>query len=304
MSHNHEHHHHHSAQIESLSSAFIIGIILNSLFLVVEFILGLVYNSIGLVSDAGHNLTDVVSLVLALLAYSLTKVSSNKKFTYGYKKTSILVSLINAIILFVAVIFIVYESVEKMLNPIEIKGGVISITAGIGVVINGITAWLFVKDKEKDLNVKGAYLHMAADALVSIGVVLSGIIITLTGWYIIDGIIGIVVAVIIIVATWDLLNKSVRLSIDGVPAGIDFNHIADTISQTEGVKEVHHLHIWAISTRENALTAHIVVDNIEDMEEIKHEIKHRLEHENITHSTLEFENTFCHCEEHNLLIKE
>ncbi len=304
MSHNHEHHHHHSTQIESLSSAFIIGIILNSLFLVVEFILGLVYNSIGLVSDAGHNLTDVVSLVLALLAYSLTKVSSNKKFTYGYKKTSILVSLINAIILFVAVIFIVYESVEKMLNPVEIKGGVISITAGIGVVINGITAWLFVKDKEKDLNVKGAYLHMAADALVSIGVVLSGIIITLTGWYIIDGIIGIVVAVIIIAATWDLLNKSVRLAIDGVPSGIDFNHIADTISQTEGVKEVHHLHIWAISTRENALTAHIVVDNIEDMEEIKHEIKHRLEHENITHSTLEFENTFCHCEEHNLLIKE
>ncbi len=303
MAHEH-HHHHHSAQIESLSSAFIIGIVLNSLFLIVEFILGIIYNSIGLVSDAGHNLTDVVSLILALLAYSLTKVASNNKFTYGYKKTSILVSLINAIILLVAVVFIIYESIEKLINPIEIKGGVISITAGIGVVINGITAWLFLKDKDKDLNVKGAYLHMAADALVSIGVVVSGIVISLTGWFAIDGIIGIVVAMIIVVSTWDLLNKSIRLSIDGVPAGINLEHIAKSISGVKGVKEVHHIHIWAISTRENALTAHIVVENIDDMEEIKHEIKHTLEHENISHSTLEFENIDCHCQEHNLLPKE
>lgn len=304
MAHTHEHHHHHSTQLESLSTAFIIGIVLNSLFLIIEFILGFIYDSIGLISDAGHNLTDVVSLVLALIAYSLTKVSSNTKFTYGYKKTSILVSLINAIILLVAVAFIIYESIDKIINPIEIKGSVISITAGIGVIINGITAWLFLKDKEKDLNVKGAYLHMVADALVSIGVVVSGLIISFTSWFVLDGIIGIVIALIIIYSTWDLLNKSLRLSLDGVPSDIDFNHIANIISQVEGVKDVHHLHIWAISTRENALTAHIVLNDINNMEEVKHHIKHELEHANISHSTLEFESNDCHCEEQHLLTQE
>ena len=157
------------------------------------------------------------------------------------------------------------------------------------MVVNALTAWLFMKDKDKDLNVKGAYLHMAADALVSVGVVASGIIIMYTGWSIIDPIIGLGIAVIIIVSTWGLLHDSLRLSLDGVPVGIDTQQIQQLIVEQLGVESCHHLHIWAISTTETALTAHVVVDDIAKMEEIKHRIKEALEAAGIHHATLEIE---------------
>lgn len=296
----HDHHEHsHSHAITSLNKAFILGIILNLGFVAAEFVAGFMTNSMGLLSDAGHNLSDVASLVLAMLAFRLAKVQSNKKYTYGYKKSTVLVSLLNAVILLVAVGIIIAESIEKILHPEPVAGNVIIWVAGIGVVINAFTAWLFMKDKEKDLNVKGAYLHMAADALVSIGVVISGIVIVHTGWYMIDPIIGLVIAAVIIYSTWSLLHDSIRLSLDGVPVNINRDEIEKLIRSVKGVKDVHHMHIWAISTTETALTAHIVVDtDMSRMEEIKHEIKHLLEYKEISHATLEFETPNVACE-HN-----
>lgn len=298
------HHHHHSAQITSLNTAFVLGIILNSLFVVVEFTIGFINSSVGLISDAGHNLTDVASLILAMLAFKIAKINSSSKYTYGYKKSTILVSLFNAVILLVAICFIIYESIQKFIHPIAVSGNVISITAIVGVVVNGLTAYLFMKDKEKDLNVKGAYLHMAADCLVSVGVVVSGFIISFTGWYFIDGIIGLLVSVIIIYSTFNLLNDSIRLSMDGVPKNVDYDNVVKEMKTIEGIIDIHHIHIWAISTTENALTAHIFINDIKNMESIKTEIKHHLIHNNIQHSTLEFEIEGCCCKEKDLICKD
>jgi len=296
MSHEHSHQHSHAINAESLNKAFIIGIVLNLAFVVIEFAAGFWFDSLALLSDAGHNLSDVVSLVLALLAFRLAKVKANERYTYGYKKSTILVSLLNAVILLVAVGAIVIESIHKLSNPAVVPGGAIAWIAGVGVLINAFTAFLFMKDKEKDLNVKGAYLHMAADALVSVGVLVAGIVISRTGWYIIDPIIGLIVAVVILISTWNLLHDSLRLTLDGVPTSIDSQKVVEAIRALPGVDDVHHIHIWAISTTENALTAHIVLKQPESMQEVKHLIRHRLEDFGIGHATLEFEVPGEHCE--------
>ena len=296
MSHEHSHQHSHAINAESLNKAFIIGIVLNLAFVVIEFAAGFWFDSLALLSDAGHNLSDVVSLVLALLAFRLAKVKANERYTYGYKKSTILVSLLNAVILLVAVGAIVIESIHKLSNPAVVPGGAIAWVAGVGVLINAFTAFLFMKDKEKDLNVKGAYLHMAADALVSVGVLVAGIVISRTGWYIIDPIIGLIVAVVILISTWNLLHDSLRLTLDGVPTSIDSQKVVEAIRALPGVDGVHHIHIWAISTTENALTAHIVLKQPEGMQEVKHLIRHRLEDFGIGHATLEFEVPGEHCE--------
>ena len=296
MSHEHSHQHSHAINAESLNKAFIIGIVLNLAFVVREFAAGFWFDSLALLSDAGHNLSDVVSLVLALLAFRLAKVKANERYTYGYKKSTILVSLLNAVILLVAVGAIVIESIHKLNNPAVVPGGAIAWVAGVGVLINAFTAFLFMKDKEKDLNVKGAYLHMAADALVSVGVLVAGIVISRTGWYIIDPIIGLIVAVVILISTCNLLHDSLRLTLDGVPTSIDSQKVVEAIRALPGVDDVHHIHIWAISTTENALTAHIVLKQPESMQEVKHLIRHRLEDFGIGHATLEFEVPGEHCE--------
>ncbi len=296
MSHEHSHQHSHAINAESLNKAFIIGIVLNLAFVVIEFAAGFWFDSLALLSDAGHNLSDVVSLVLALLAFRLAKVKANERYTYGYKKSTILVSLLNAVILLVAVGAIVIESIHKLNNPAVVPGGAIAWVAGVGVLINAFMAFLFMKDKEKDLNVKGAYLHMAADALVSVGVLVAGIVISRTGWYIIDPIIGLIVAVVILISTWNLLHDSLRLTLDGVPTSIDSQKVVKAIRALPGVDDVHHIHIWAISTTENALTAHIVLKQPESMQEVKHLIRHRLEDFGIGHATLEFEVPGEHCE--------
>lgn len=296
MSHEHHHDHHHH-EITSLNKAFIIGICLNAGFVVAEFIAGFWYNSLGLISDAGHNLGDVASLVLAMLAFRLSRVVPSTKYTYGYKKSTVLVSLLNAVILLIAVGLILSESVEKLLHPRPIDGDAVAWVAGVGVLINALTAWLFMKDKEKDLNVKGAYLHMAADALVSVGVVISGIVIVHTGWYVIDPLIGILIAIIIVVSTWGLLRDSLRLSLDGVPNGISYERIGEIIDSIPGVKSFHHMHIWALSTTENALTVHVVLESIKDMESIKCTLKEKLREAGVNHATLEFESLSCACHE-------
>ena len=282
--HTHEHGHAHGHALpapEQVNKAFIIGIALNLIFVLVEAAAGFWYDSLALLSDAGHNLSDVISLVLALLAFRMAKVKPNSRYTYGYKKSTVLVSLLNAIILLVAVGIILAESIEKLRNPQPI--------AGVGILINAFTAFLFLKDKERDLNIKGAYLHLMADALVSVGVVISGVIISYTHWYIIDPIIGIAIAIVILVSTWNLLRDSLRLSLDGVPAGISAEKIRKLLLQVDGVREIHHLHIWALSTTQNALTAHVVVASLEDGEAVKNRIKEILSEEHIPHATLELE---------------
>lgn len=290
-SHSHEgHSHSHSVNMEHLNKAFIIGIVLNLVYVAVEFVAGLILDSVSLISDAGHNFSDVIGLVLALAAFRLARVKPNRRYTYGYKKSTILISLLNACILLVAVGVIVWESVGKLRNPQPIEGDAIAWVAGVGIVINAFTAWLFMKDRKKDLNVKGAYLHMAADTLVSVGVVVSGIVIGFTGWYIIDPIIGIAIAVVILISTAGLLLDSVRLSLDGVPSGIVPEDVRKQLLESEPqLKDIHHIHIWAISTTENAITAHVVLKDSDDLCGVKERLKDSLAGMGIAHSTLEFE---------------
>ena len=205
-------HHHHERTVTSLNKAFILGIALNVAFVVVEFAVGLSYGSMGLLSDAGHNLSDVASLLLAMLAFRLAQAQATPRYTYGYKKSTVLISLLNSVILLIAVGVIVAESIGRMLHPAPVEGGAIAWTAGVGVAINGFTAWLFLKDKDRDLNVKGAYLHMAADALVSVGVLVSGLVISWTGWTIVDPVVGLVVAAVIVASVWSLTRDSLRRS--------------------------------------------------------------------------------------------
>ena len=288
-------HHHHDHTVTSLNKAFIWGIALNVGFVVVEFAVGLCYGSMGLLSDAGHNLSDVNSLLLAMLAFRLAQARATPKYTYGYKKSTVLISLLNSVILLIAVGVIVAESIGRMLHPEPVVGGAIAWTAGVGVAINGFTAWLFMKDKDRDLNVKGAYLHMAADALVSVGVLVSGLVISWTGWTVVDPIVGLAVAGVIVASVWSLTRDSLRLSLDGVPGGIDIAEIERKMEAVPGVRAVHHIHVWAISTTENALTAHVVLDSLSRMEEVKHALKELLGRSEIPHATLEFESVTERC---------
>ncbi|MBR1386847.1 MAG: cation transporter [Alloprevotella sp.] len=299
MDHHHHHHHHHVEAPKSLSATFVFCIVLNVLFVAVEAGVGFYGQSLGLLSDAGHNLGDVFSLVLALFGIQLARLHGTKTYTYGYKKSTILISLLNAFILLVAVGAIVIESVHKFISPSPVDGGLISWTAGVGIVINGLTAWLLMPRGNKDLNVRGAYLHMLADTLVSVGVVISGIVILLTGWTYIDPIISLVIAAVIFISTWRLLSESLRLSLDGMPEGIDPQQIRSEMLAHDHIVDVHHIHIWAISTTEVALTAHVVVDSLTEMEPTKDLLKHRLGELGIHHCTLEFEHDGAHCEDHD-----
>lgn len=291
----HHHHHHHQPRITSLNRAFLIGIGLNLGFVLVEFAVGLGYGSMGLLSDAGHNLSDVAGLLLAMLGFRLSQVRSSRRYTYGYKKSTVLISLLNSVILLIAVGVIVSESIGRMLDPAPVFGGAIAWTAGIGVLVNGFTAWLFLKDKGHDLNVRGAYLHMAADALVSIGVLLSGVVISWTGWTLIDPLVGLAVAGIIVFSVWSLMRDSLRLSLDGVPSGFDVTHIEQELLSVPGVQAIHHIHLWAMSTTENAFTAHIVLSDFGSVDRIRDDLKSRLREMGVSHATLEFETPSSHC---------
>lgn len=287
--HHHHHHHHGVGQDPSLKGIYLLSISLNLLFVVVEAGVGLWQGSLGLLSDAGHNLGDVFSLVLALVAFRLAMTHATSKYTYGYRKGSVLISLLNAIILLVAVGAILVESIHKFTNPEPVDGGAIAWTAGVGIIINGLTAFLLMKHQKNDINTRGAFLHMAADTLVSVGVVVSGIVISFTGWYFIDPIIGIVVAIVILAGTWDLLSESLRMSMDAVPESIDGEEVIKEVSGVTGVAGVHHVHIWPISTTQTALTAHVVVASENQPESVVASVKSRLKDLGIGHATIETE---------------
>ena len=268
MAHSHEHHHDHDhhghhhhghvGKLTSLNGIFVFSIVLNLLYVVVEALVGFWQDSLSLLSDAGHNLSDVFSLVLVLIAFQLAKVHASKQYTYGYKKSTVLISLVNAILLLVAIGGILIES----------------------------------------YHVRGAFLHMVADTLVSVGVVVSGVLISFTGWYVIDPIVSIIIAIVILISTWELLTGSLRLLVDGIPEGVDWEKVEAILKSHPQVKEVHHIHIWAISTTDNALTAHIVIDDLNALEAVKEHIKHQLKEANVSHSTLEFETPGGHCHDH------
>lgn len=297
--HHHHHHHHHAAPTQSLNGIFILSIILNGLFVLIEAGVGLWQDSLSLLSDAGHNLSDVFSLLLVLIAFRLAKVQRNERYTYGYRKSTILISLLNAVILLVAVGAIVIESIHKFSEPTEVNGIAVSWTAGVGILINGATALLLMRGQKSDLNVRGAFLHMAADTLVSIGVVISGIIIYYTGWSVVDPIVSLIIAAVILVSTWELLSDSLRLAVDGIPDGVELQEIEQLLLAEEHVKGAHHIHVWAISTTETALTAHVVIDDISCWPQVSERIKHTLAEHGISHATLEPET-----EEHQCRDKE
>jgi len=301
--HDHAHgfgHHHHPVNLKDVNRAFVIGIILNFAFVVIEVIVGFNINSLSLLSDAGHNLADVASLAMSLIAIRLLKVKPTEKYTYGFKKTTILVALLNAAILLLSLGAIGYEAVRRLIQPEPLPGKVISLVAAIGIGINALTAMLFFRSKDSDLNVRSAFLHLMSDAIVSAALVIGGFIIFYTGLFRIDAALSLLVAVIILFSTWQLLRDSLRLSLDGVPAGIEIKKIRDNIAKMKGVKDFHHIHVWAISTTENALTAHLVVDKectMEYVDQIKHKVKHELLHLNIQHATLEVEMEDAPCDE-------
>jgi cobalt-zinc-cadmium efflux system protein len=294
------HNHTHTPKLTNLNRAFIIGIVINALYVIIEFSAGFYYNSLSLISDAGHNLSDVAALALALLAFRLAKVKANDKFTYGYRKSTILVSLINSVVLFIAIGGIIWESISRINNPVEIQGMSISVVATIGIVINAVSAFLFFKEKDTDLNVKGAYLHLLADAAVSLGVVVSGILIYIFSIFWLDMVMSMIIVLVIFYSTWKLFKESLSLTLDGVPKGIDLQKVISEIKEVDGVIDVHHLHIWAISTSQNAMTAHIIINSnteIEQLNVLKKNIKLELEHVNIQHATLEFETENENCKD-------
>jgi len=278
----------------------VIGIVLNFAFVIIEVIVGLNINSLSLLSDAGHNLADVASLAMSLIAIRLLKVKPTEKYTYGFKKTTILVALLNAAILLLSLGAIGYEAVRRLIQPEPLPGKVISLVAAIGIAINALTAMLFFRSKDSDLNIRSAFLHLMSDAIVSAALVIGGFIIFYTGMFRIDAILSLLVAIIILFSTWQLLRDSLRLSLDGVPAGIEIKKIRDTIAKMKGVQDFHHIHVWAISTTENALTAHLVVNRdctMEYAEQLKHKIKHELMHLNIQHATVEVEMEDAPCDQ-------
>ncbi len=300
LPHDHNHSHSHIQSVTNVNTAFIIGIVLNLLFVAVEAGVGLYIHSLSLLSDAGHNLTDVGALAISMLAFKLVQAKPSKQFTYGYRKTSILAALFNAVLLLVTIGAIAYESVRRLFHPEEVEGTDIALVAGIGIVINAGTALLFMRNKEKDINIKGAYLHMMADAAVSLAIVVAGIIIHYTQWYWLDPAFGIIIVVVILISTWSLLKDSVRLALDGVPADIDVDEIKNLAEQTGGVVRIHHLHVWAMSTTQNALTAHVVVQNdltLQAVQQIKETLKHTFLDHNIQHSTIEVETEEAYGEE-------
>lgn len=256
----HHSHAHHIHAVESLNVVYYIAIALNFGFVIVEALAGVYSNSTGLLSDAGHKMIDVFSLLIALLAFRLAASKPSSRYTYGYRKASVLISLFNALLLVCAVCVIVFESVSKLMEPAPVNGAAVSWTAAAGILVSGISALLMMRFQKKDINTRGAFLHMATDSLLSLGVVISGIVISLSGLYVIDPVVSLVIAAVILYNSVRLLGESVRMIIDGVPRGVDYDVVKSLVAGCGGVKAVEELHVWAVSINQTALTARVAVD--------------------------------------------
>jgi len=271
--------HHSRAHAASYNRAFVIGIALNVAFVLVEAFYGWQADSLALLSDAGHNLSDVLGLLMAWGGFYLARLRPNRKHTYGWGRATILAALFNALILLIAIGGIVWEAISRFSHPVPIQGGVVMLVAAVGVVINGITAWMFMSGNKDDLNLRGAFLHMAADALVSLGVVIAGALFIWTGWVWLDPAISLVIAVLVLLGTWGLLRQSLHLTLDGVPASIELDTVKSFLSALPDVSEVHDLHVWAMSTSETALTVHLVMCNGHPGDDFLNHVAEELHHD-------------------------
>ena len=287
MAHTHSHDH---LEINKTNRSFAIGIALNVIFVIIEAGYGLAADSLALIADAGHNLSDVMSLMLAWGASYLATKHPTRKRTYGLRKVTIMASLVSSVLLLVALGGIAWESIERLFSPKPVDGVIIIIVAAIGVVINTATALLFVKGQKHDLNLRAAYLHMAADAAISFGVVVAGVAIMITGWVWLDPVISLFIVIVILISTWNLLRDSIDLSIDAVPQEINVIDVQNYLKNLKNVSEIHDLHVWALSTTETALTVHLVTSNecIDNrfLQEIEAHLHH---HFNIAHTTIQLE---------------
>ncbi|MBY9080905.1 cation transporter [Paenibacillus sp. HN-1] len=284
----HGHSHHHGPA--DYNRAFLIGIALNTVFVLLEAAYGIIGHSLALLADAGHNLSDVLALVLAWAASLLARRIPTERRTYGYRRFSVLAALLNALFLLVAIGVIVWEAVGRFRDPAPVTGQTVIWVAAVGIAVNAATAILFMSGRKGDLNIRGAFLHMAADAFVSVGVVIAGILISYTGWLWIDPLSSLIVAVVIFIGTWRLLVESVDLALDTVPGSIDAAAVKAYLGSLPGVLGVHDLHIWGMSTTEAALTAHLVVNDRAGQDGMLRKIAKELhERFNIGHATIQME---------------
>ena len=282
------HHHHHAPP--DYNRAFAAGVALNVGFVIVEAVFGVLSNSLALLTDAGHNLSDVLGLLLAWGAAALAKKRPSARRTYGYSRATILASLFSGLLLMGAVGAIGWEAISRLMTPAEPAGKTIMIVAAIGVVINTATALFFLSGKDHDLNIRGAFLHMAADAAVSLGVVASGALIFYLGFNWIDPLISLVIAAVILLSTWGLLRDSLNLAVDAVPRGVDPDAVRDYLSALPGVQAIHDLHIWPMSTTDTALTAHMVMEEFPDSDRYLNEVAEVLQARfSINHPTIQLE---------------
>jgi cobalt-zinc-cadmium efflux system protein len=287
-----EHGHHHAPK--DFRREFLIGISLNLGFILLEVVFGLLSDSLALLADAGHNFADVLGLVMAWVATGLAKRMPSPRRTYGWKRATVLAALFNALLLLVGVGAILWEAINRFSDPPHVEGSTVIWVAALGIVINGVTALLFMSGQKQDLNVRGAFLHMAADAAVSAGVMLSGWVILLTNWGWLDPVVSLLVGVVILLGTWELLSDSLNLSLDAVPENVDPAAVGAYLAGLPEVSEIHHLHIWALSTSEIALTAHLIkrTPALDDtlLARIREELFHQY---GIGHATIQFECARC-----------
>lgn len=280
-------HHHHG---KDYGRAFAIGVTLNLVFVGVEATYGWWAGSLALLADAGHNLSDVLGLLMAWAGYALAKVAPTRHRTYGWRSSTILAALFNALLLMIAVGGIAWEAVGRLADPPQVSAPIVIVVALIGVLINTLTAMLFMRGRDMDLNIRGAYLHMAADALLSLGVAVSGAMIMWTGWLWVDPVASLVIAIVILLGTWDLLRESLQLAMQAVPPSIDIDEVQEFLGGLQGVSEVHDLHVWAMSTTEIALTAHLVRPDLENDDALLRQASENLHHRfNISHTTIQIE---------------
>jgi cobalt-zinc-cadmium efflux system protein len=284
MAHNHEH------QTINYNRSFAIGVILNSAFVAIEVSYGIISDSLVLIADAGHNLSDVAGLLVAWGAAALARKAPTEKRTYGFRKATVLASLVSAILLLIALGGITWEAIGRFINPQPVEGMTVIVVAGIGVVINTLTALLFIKGQKNDLNIRGAFLHMAADAGVSLAVVIAGTVIFIKGWLWIDPVMSLFIVTVIFLGTWGLLRDSLNYTLDAVPRGIDIAGIKGFFTDIDRVDHIHDLHIWPMSTTEVALTVHLVVttDLLDNnfLREVRQDLHDRF---GIEHATIQVE---------------
>lgn len=277
---------------QSFGAAFAIGIALNTAFVVVEVLVGLRADSMALVADGVHNFADVISLVFAWVGYWFQSRRPSGRFTYGYGAVSIQSAVLNAFLLVAGVTLILWESISRLRHPEPVPGGTLMIVAGIGILINGATALLFMKGSKGDVNIRGAFIHMAADAGVSLGVVIAGGVVLLTGWTLVDPLVGIAIAFMILLGSWELVTESLNLALNAAPKNVDLKALQAWLIARPGVDAIHDLHVWPLSTKKTALSAHVQISGIVDTDALLHELSHELHEEfGIEHTTIQTEST-------------